>query len=194
MPEAICNWNHLAENDVPMNILRPSRWTTRYFANMVFHAKEIPPTRHSDIGFPDGVLKAMFPETKSWRSVKELLAKQSRGWVVAEALVLLIFVGFIDYITGYEVTIFPFYSIPILFAMWLHGRNLAIVISILSTFSWLWGDIASHHPYSQEWYQIWDAIVRWIFFLLVMVSGSAVRHQRDAHRARIELLRGKTPS
>ncbi len=136
-------------------------------------------------GFPAGFMKDIFPGQGTRKKITVLVANQSRGWVVAEALALLGVVGFIDYITGYEVTIFPFYAIPILFAMWFHGRNLAIVVSILSTFSWWLQDTASHHPYSREWYQIWDAIVRFMFFLLVMALASAVRRQRDANRARI---------
>jgi hypothetical protein len=41
------------------------------------------------------------------------LRKQSRTWLFIEALALAINIGFIDYLTGYEVTIWPFYSIPI---------------------------------------------------------------------------------
>ncbi|HWB59400.1 MAG TPA: sensor histidine kinase, partial [Chthoniobacteraceae bacterium] len=130
----------------------------------------------------------MVPEYGPWQKATTVIAGQSRGWVLAEALALLVVVGVIDFITGYEVTVFPFYSIPILFAMWFHGRNLAIAISVLSTFSWWLQDTASHHPYSQEWYQVWDAIVRWMFFLLVMGLADTVRRQRDANRARIELL------
>ena len=155
---------------------------------MVIHAERPPSNERPSVDYPGVFLKDMIQETISWQKIAGLLAKQSRGWVVVEALALFILVGFIDYITGYEVTIFPFYSIPILFAMWLHGRYLAVVISILSTLSWWLQDTASHHPYSQEWYQIWDAIVRLMFFLLVMALASAVRRQRDANRARIELL------
>lgn len=133
-------------------------------------------------------MKEMPAEPTALQKIAALLANQSRAWVAAEAVALVFLVGVVDYITGYEVTIFPFYSIPILFAMWLNGTKSAIAISVMSTFSWWLGDTASHHPYSQEWYQIWDAIVRLMFFLLVIASGSAVRHQRDANRARIELL------
>ena len=116
------------------------------------------------------------------------VSKLSRGWLITISFTLFLVVGFFDYITGYEVTIFPFYSIPILLAMWTLGWQWAVVISILSTFSWWVQDTFTGHYYSHEWYQIWDAIVRFIFFLLVMTAGSAVRRQRDANRARIALL------
>ena len=116
------------------------------------------------------------------------LRSQSRSCVFIEALALAIVVGFIDYLTGYEVTIWPFYSIPILVMVWFGDRNLAVLISVLSTFAWWWADRASGHLYSSEWLRAWDAAVRLIFFCLVMFAGWAFRQQRDAVRARIELL------
>src|SRR5260221_4214235 len=37
--------------------------------------------------------------------------RQSRGWIFLQALSLVGAIGFFDYFTGYEVTVFPFYSI-----------------------------------------------------------------------------------
>jgi signal transduction histidine kinase len=98
------------------------------------------------------------------------------------AVSMLILIGFIDYVTGYEVTIFPFYSIPILLVAWFSGSRPAIFIAVASALSWWAADTASGHHYSNEWFQIWDAIVRFIFFLLVLFLGLAVRE-------RIELLK-----
>lgn len=120
--------------------------------------------------------------------ITALIASQSPAWVMAGAVALVFLVGIVDYSTGYEATIFPFYAIPILFATWFGSRKGAIIIAILSALSWWLADTASHHPYTQQWHQIWDALVRLIFFLLVIASGSAARHQRDSNRARIELL------
>jgi signal transduction histidine kinase len=129
----------------------------------------------------------MFSDTKV-RKPATFLTRLSRGGLMLVALAMFAAVAFVDYATGYEVTVFPFYSIPILFAMWTVGSSQAILIAVLSTLSWWWADTMTGHPYSQEWYQVWDAVVRLIFFLLVIFAGNAVRQQRDANRARIDLL------
>jgi signal transduction histidine kinase len=116
------------------------------------------------------------------------LRTQSRAWLFIEVLALATIIGFIDYLTGYEVTVWPFYSIPILLMIWFGDRNLAVLFSVLSIFAWWWVDKASGHLYSSEWLRVWDAIVRLMFFCLVMFAGSAFKEQRDASRARIELL------
>jgi len=114
--------------------------------------------------------------------------RKSQVAIFLQALALVGAVGFIDYVTGYEVTIFPFYSIPILLALWYGNKRSAIAISIFSTLAWLGADVASGHRYSREWLLLWDAVVRWMFFGLVIFAGMAVRQQRDAQRARVELL------
>ena len=116
------------------------------------------------------------------------LRTQSRTCLFIEALALAIIVGFIDYLTGYEVTVWPFYSIPVLLMIWFGDRKLSVLISVLSTFAWWWADRASGHLYSSEWLRVWDAIVRLMFFCLVMFAGWTFGQQREAIRARLELL------
>jgi signal transduction histidine kinase len=116
--------------------------------------------------------------------VSDFFAKQSRGWLIIEALALVGAIGIVDFLTGYEVTIFPFYSLPILLTVWFGDKKSAVFISLFSTLAWFWADRASGHHYSQEWLRFWDAIVRWMFFCLVIFAGVTWRGQRD----RIQLL------
>ena len=116
------------------------------------------------------------------------LRTQSRFWLVVGALALALIIAVIDYLTGYEVTIYPFYSIPILLMAWFVDRNLALLISVASTFAWWWVDKASGHVYSSEWLRLWDALVKLMFFGLVTVAAWNFRQQRDVIRARVELL------
>jgi signal transduction histidine kinase len=111
-----------------------------------------------------------------------------RPWLYVEAIVLTIVIVLIDYVTGYEVTIYPFYAIPILLMVWFGDIRLAIVISVLSTIAWWLVDKAVGHVYSAEWLRMWDAAVRLMFFSLVLFAGWSVKRQRDEARARIELL------
>jgi signal transduction histidine kinase len=122
------------------------------------------------------------------RRLIHLVNQQPRAWLYIEAITLTIVIGLIDYITGYVVTIYPFYSIPILLMVWFGDTRLAIVISVLSTIAWWIVDKAVGHVYSSEWLRMWDAVVRLMFFSLVLFAGWSVKRQRDEARARIELL------
>jgi signal transduction histidine kinase len=68
------------------------------------------------------------------------------------------------------------------------GRGHALVISVLSTGCWWFQDTVTHHPYTAEWHQMWNTVIYFAFFLMVIFAGYAARQQRDANRARIDLL------
>ena len=116
------------------------------------------------------------------------LRTQSRSRLFFQALALALIIGFIDYLTGYEATIYPFYAIPILLMAWFADRNFALLISVVSTLAWWWADKASGHVYSSEWLRLWDAIVKLMFFALVTFAAWNFRQQRDAIGARLDLL------
>ena len=113
---------------------------------------------------------------------------QSRQRLLGYSYALLVLVGFVDYATGYEVPIYPFYAVPILLVVWFADRPAAHVITLLSALVWWWADVAAGHPYNSHWLQAWDILSRLMFFYLVMFAGTAVKQQRDAIRARVELL------
>jgi len=122
------------------------------------------------------------------RQILTFFETQTKAWLMAEALALVVAIGVIDYITGYEVTFYPFYSVPILLVLWFGGIARAFLISTLSGFAWWCADTAAGHVYSQQWLQHWDFVVRLIFFYLVVVAGAALRKQRDERQSRIQLL------
>ncbi len=88
-------------------------------------------------------------------------------------------VGFFDYITGYEISFFLFYAGPILFAVWYLGSKCATLIVLVSAIVWWWADWKAGHPYFAGWVQIWETIVRLIFFAFVAIGGRAIKARRD---------------
>jgi signal transduction histidine kinase len=120
--------------------------------------------------------------------VVQFLKHQPRIWLYCEAVGLMSMITFVDYITGYEVTIYPFYAVPILLMVWFGDLRVAIAISVVSTVAWWVVDKAVGHVYSTEWLRVWDATVRLMFFGLVLFAGWSVKRQRHEVRTRIELL------
>jgi len=120
--------------------------------------------------------------------IARFLRRQSLVWLFIQALALTIAIGLVDYLTGDEVTVDPLYSIPILFMAWFGNKHYAIVIAVLCALAWWWANAAGGHAYSSEWFRIWDAIVRLMFFCLVMSVGLIFKQQRDSIRDRLALL------
>ena len=114
--------------------------------------------------------------------------RRSPGWIFATAFGLVVLVGVVDYVTGYEIDFYPFYSVPILLAACYGRRSAAVVIVLLSALAWWCADAAAGHVYSRELLREWELLVRVMFFCLALLAGLLFKRYRDAVRARVGLL------
>lgn len=98
------------------------------------------------------------------------------GWLVrlgkhqclAIALVCTFLVALFDYLTGPEFSFSIFYVAPIMMAGWYSGKIPGVAITVLSSVLWLTADIASGHFYSEPWIPVWNALVRLLFFIIIL--------------------------
>lgn len=111
---------------------------------------------------------------------------QPKSTLLALALLGVLVVGFFDYGTGYEISFFLFYIGPIFFAVWFLDRKSTILIVLFCAIVWWWADWWAGHPYSARWVQIWETVVRLIFFGFAAISGSAIKSRRDSMQEWIE--------
>jgi len=51
--------------------------------------------------------------------------------------------GWLDYVTGYELGFFVFYSVPVGLAAWYSGRRAGIGVALAATITWLLADYYS---------------------------------------------------
>jgi hypothetical protein len=93
---------------------------------------------------------------------------------------VLALVGWIDYVTGYELQFFLFYFVPVALAAWYTGRTLGIVVALLSATTWFYVDLLSGHPYSHPIYFYWNTTIRLAAFLAIGLALSQVRTMLDA--------------
>jgi hypothetical protein len=83
--------------------------------------------------------------------------------------------GYIDYVTGYELGFFVFYFVPIAIAAWKVGSTSSYLISILSSIVWFLSDIYSSHPYSGVFFAAWNTAIRLLSFLIIAYTTSKIR-------------------
>src|ERR1017187_5673193 len=102
---------------------------------------------------------------------------------------LLALVGYADYITGYDLTIFAFYLLPILYVLRYVGPGSAFVMAVMSAFVWLFADIAAGGRYSDFLTPIWNTGIRMSVFLLVVILFSTRNHLKNLVDQRTESLR-----
>lgn len=121
-------------------------------------------------------------------SFLKLFSRQSCAWIFVEMIALVLVIGFIDYITGYEVSLFIFYGVPIFLIAWFCDKKLALLTALIAGITWWWADIQAGHPYQYNWHEGYETCVRLGFFIFVAIGSSALKTQRSVVEARIALL------
>jgi diguanylate cyclase (GGDEF)-like protein len=97
-------------------------------------------------------------------------------------ILLVMLIGIIDYLTGYELAFSLFYLAPIGLATWNSGRDMGLLVSILSAGVWYLADTFSGHVYSIPLIYLWNTGIRLGFFAVVTILISALRQSLDHER------------
>lgn len=119
------------------------------------------------------------------------LEKLSKPVWITGGLALLCGVGFLDYITGTELSFSLFYLIPIALLSWVTSSRTGIAVSFVSACIWLIVDVLSGIQYSNPVIYFWNAAIRFGFFLLAVLllkTGKALEFERTI--ARTDYLTG----
>lgn len=89
-----------------------------------------------------------------------------KGVVVGLALLLVVFVGGVDWLTGRDFAMSAFYLIPICWAGWVAGRRAGVLLAAASTVAWF---VADHNlgVYKHPLTPYWNAMMLLTLFLVV---------------------------
>ena len=109
-----------------------------------------------------------------------------RSVLIALGLLLALVVGYIDYVTGPEISLAILYLLPVVLVTWFGSRALAMAMSVFSAAVWLTVDRWWPPPYSYPLIPYWNALVRLGFFLTVAFLLRAVRDMTRSLGATIE--------
>ena len=92
----------------------------------------------------------------------------SKPSLVAASLAIVFAVGFVDYLTGYETFFFVFYLLAVFLAVWFVGVSFGVLISALSVTAWVSTNIAAGERYTSYFVPIWNALIMFAFYLVVV--------------------------
>jgi diguanylate cyclase (GGDEF)-like protein len=119
-----------------------------------------------------------FSEVKSGigRSVSGL----SRWWIFFIGIVLVAVLGYLDYISGAEISFSLFYVAPIALVAWFAGPHEAVAVSAFSAATWYAADLWAGSTYSYGLIPIWNAVMRLGFFIIVVWALTMLKREMDA--------------
>jgi len=124
------------------------------------------------------------------------IEKLSRPIQISLGLALIGIVGFLDSLTGYEISFSLFYVIPIGLVGWLTSRRFGIIFSLISALVWLGADLSPDHYYSHPLIPIWNSLIRLAFFILITVLLAEVKRMmaQEKELAHTDFLTGAVNS
>ena len=103
------------------------------------------------------------------------LEKLNKLALATVGFALIVTVGVIDFLTGFEIAFSLFYLIPISLVTWCAGNRLGFAAAITSALVWYIVDIASGHVYSSSAVRYWNTSIRVSFFFITMALLSALK-------------------
>jgi hypothetical protein len=112
--------------------------------------------------------------------------------IFAGCLLLLLLVGWLDYITGYELGFFVFYTVPIGLAAWYLGRWPGIWVALGATIAWWLADALAGAKYSSRFSFWWNSTVHFAAFVINAVTIAKIKlelRQRHELSAKLEAAR-----
>ncbi|MDB6003533.1 MAG: hypothetical protein JWR15_520 [Prosthecobacter sp.] len=127
-------------------------------------------------------------EVKMGGSDITLKMRASPLWLSLVAPILLtVVLGWLDHITGWEVSWFIFYALPIILAVWWSGVSGGMAVAIVSGGVW-WVANRETNPYATQVGYAWAMINREFYFCVLVFAVKAVRSRQDADAAYIRML------
>lgn len=126
------------------------------------------------------------------RILNRALAGQAEWLVGVFTLLVVGLLGFVDHVTGHEISFSVFYLLPISVAVWYGSRPLGYMASAVSAVVWALVEHASPLIYSQGWILYWNSGVRLAFFLVVgwLLAELRGNLRRQQHLASTDHLTG----
>jgi len=118
----------------------------------------------------------------------EYLEKKSKGLILCFSLFLVLFLGFLDYATGPDLSVFIFYLIPVFIGAWFIGSVAGIGLSILSALAWAFAD----RVYADTLIPYWNLTIEMCFFFIAVFILSALKNslENEKQMARTDALTG----
>jgi K+-sensing histidine kinase KdpD len=104
-------------------------------------------------------------------------------------IVTIAMLGILDWQTGFELSFFILYFIPIAYAAWHIDRRASVGAALLSGVIWFSANYLPGNPYSSSFYEIWNIVTQVLSYLAIALTISSIRQLLDKERQVSEKLR-----
>ena len=134
-----------------------------------------------------GSRQASAPPLHWQRRLTLYLRRQPSFLVMLLPMAITLLMGWADYMTEWELSLFVFYAVPIILSVWWAGETAGILTALFCSSVW-WFANQSFHPYETQFGYAWAMISRLVFYGFVGFSVTSVRKKQEADATRIRML------
>jgi diguanylate cyclase (GGDEF)-like protein len=100
--------------------------------------------------------------------IHTLLKKRNKPTALYAGLLLVALVGYLDYLTGFEISLSFLYLVPISLATWYVDRRAGYLVTFISISTWMLSNWGAGETYTQEIIRYWNAFTRLLVFILII--------------------------
>jgi len=111
---------------------------------------------------------------------------RKKPFIFTMIALIILMVGVVDFLTGFEISFSVFYLLAIGLAAWFAGRGFAISLSVLSVLIWLTGDYIAGAHYSNGFVPVWNAAISLASYLIVVWLLRSLRSLYDELETRVK--------
>ncbi len=112
--------------------------------------------------------------------------RQNKLFFFSLGILLTMLVGFLDYLTGFEISFALLYLGPVSLVAWFVGKKAGAAVSVISAAAWHIANTLAGETFSSPFIPYWNAATRLGVFLVVAVLlsrlRSALEHARSLSR------------
>ncbi len=110
------------------------------------------------------------------------MQEKKRAFLIIVTLVIIVLLGYIDYLTGFELRIDVFYLLPVALAVWYVSSTFGSVMSLLSAAIIFIADLFSKTDHHIHLIDLWNIVMILLFFVIFTVSLSKLRIAMKAQK------------
>lgn len=122
-----------------------------------------------------------------WAMITGVMRRQPVWVSILLPIFMTLGLGWVDDVTGWEVSLFILYAAPIVLAVWWDGPAAGLFLSVFSGVVFWWANIDTH-PFTTTWGFGWALVNRLFYFCVVVFAVTVVRKKQDADADHILML------
>jgi signal transduction histidine kinase len=115
--------------------------------------------------------------------ILEYFSRRSHTTIFVVGLVMMFYIGQLDFVTGPMVALMGFYLIPIVFVAWFIGRWSGVAMAVVATIIWYGAKTLDPGAIVKPWLLVWNAAQRLCLFCSIGVLASEVAERKRVEQA-----------